>query len=98
MPFNFQNFSMSSSDFSFVSGTSRHTNRKATTDMIIYIQKVLASPTEDWSMGKVCDTRNTAAHKKKMATDIALPRTCVGNISATTTKVSGPSEMAKKAI
>jgi len=33
-----------------------------------------------------------------MATDIALPLMCVGKISATTTNVNGPKEIAKKEI
>ncbi len=84
--------------FPLVSGIIFQIKKKVKTEMIIYIQNVKALPTDPMSTGKVCETRNTASHRKKVATDIAVALAFVGNISAMTTKVSGPSDIAKQAI
>ena len=85
-----------SRDLPFVSGTSFQINTKAITDVTIYIQNVNALPIEARSIGNVCDTTYTESHKKKIAKPMALPLTWFGKISATTTNVRGPNEIAKK--
>lgn len=62
------------------------------------IQKVNELPIHCNNIGKSWDTRKTAAHNENSEIDMALPLVLLGKISAITTKVNGPSEIAKNAM